>query len=102
LIKEERRMKEERYKIYKDEIAGDFMVVQTAKKPWKCFVMFDADGEPLFSTDMNEGMRFMFKGMADHIADGLGKDWCTVDVSQKAIQDAEKLLRAIFGERKEE
>jgi hypothetical protein len=80
---------------------GEYMIVQTTEKPWECFVMFDC-GQPVFSTRMSEGMIFAYKESAEQIAGQLGTEWHVIDVSKKSLQDAKKLLKAIFREDDEE
>lgn len=89
-------MSEKTYKLF-----GEYMVVQTAQKPWECLVAMEY-GQPVFSTRMSEGMIFAYKETALSMAERLGDGWHVIDVSQKAIKDAEKLLAAIFREDDEE
>lgn len=94
--RKENRMSENKYRLF-----GEYMVVQTAQKPWECFVAMEY-GQPVFSTRMSEGMIFAYKETAVSMAERLGDGWQVIDISQKAIQDAEKLLKAIFREDDEE
>ena len=89
-------MNEKTYRLF-----GEYMIVQTAQKPWECLVAMEY-GQPVFSTRMSEGMIFAYKETAVSMAERLGDEWHVIDVSQKAIQDAEKLLEAIFREDVEE
>ena len=91
--RKENRMSENKYRFF-----GEYMVVQIARKPWECFVMFDHDHTPLFSTDMREGMIFAYKEAAEMVAGRLGKEWRVIDVSQKEVEKAKRLLEAIFRE----
>lgn len=85
-------MNEKTYRLF-----GEYMIVQTAQKPWECLVAME-NGQPVFSTRMSEGMIFAYMETAVSMAERLGDGWHVIDVSQKAIQDAEKLLEAIFRE----
>lgn len=83
-------------RIYKLEVPGEYMIVSKTK-PYECFVMFDC-GQPIFSTDLSKGMIFTFKEFAEHVTDKFGDEWHVIDVSQKALDDAKRLLKAIFSE----
>ena len=96
-----RSMERNRYPVERcaEETPGSWMVYRPGahSREYEVFVEW-REGKPVIGHD--GGMIFTYEGMARHVAQKLGEGWTVIDVSQKAIEETEKLLAAIFGERK--
>ena len=84
------------------DMPGDFVVCSkpAGSKIVRCFKEW-RDGEAVIGT-AEEAMVFTYESKAEEIAERLGEGWTVIDASEEALDDARKLIEAIFREDKEE
>lgn len=79
------------------EIPGDFVVYKRGgtRRDFAYFGGY-SNHEAAITDKASAAMHFAYEGMAEHVAEGLGKDWIVCDTCQAAYEDTKSLLSAIF------
>ena len=91
------RLEKTRQEEETDEEPGSYMVYKPGDNPREYWWFVEwRNGKPIIG--QCDGMIFTYAGMAQNVAERLGKGWKVIDVSPEECYKAERLMAAIFRE----